>query len=398
MRGDDPEFDAWVDRARAGSFELAAQICGFKPAKGQEQRNDRAGPCPACGGTDRFAVRVDKRVFNCRHCGARGRDALSLALVGEAVSFVDACEQLTGEPRPSRTHDETPEAREARLERRRKAEAEALAAAEKQARQIEDARRRREESADYVWGDGADFLSTPVVGYFAHRGIRPLPHGVCNLRFAPDLAYWHDGRVLHRGLAMLGRIQGPDNRTIGVHRTWFDEIFSANRPKGRPDIVDPASGELLPTKKVLGSKHGGAIRLVRGLDWRGDAPTGFPGDMIPPVRLFLAEGIETLLSVYLALWCDRSPLLDRAAFWCGIDLGNLRNIKAPRPIGEVILLGDGDSDPDDTAAALDRAEESFIAQGCRVARLMADPGKDFNDMLRGEMAMPAAIRSEETYP
>jgi hypothetical protein len=382
MRGDDPEFDAWVDRARAGSFELAMQICGFVPAKGQEQRNDRAGACPACGGTDRFAVRPADRMFNCRHCGAKGRDALKLALVGEKVSFVEACEQLTGEPKPSRTRDETPEEREARLERRRQAEAEALAAAEKQARQIEKERQRREQSADYVWGDGADFRSTPVVGYFAHRGVSPLPSGISNLRYAADLPYWHDGRVLHRGHAMLGRIQGPDNRTIGVHRTWFDDVFSANRPKGRPDIVDPKTGELLATKKVLGSQHGGAIRVVRGLDWRGDAPTGFPGDMIPPLRLFLAEGLETLMSVYLALWLDHSPLLDRAAFWCGLNLGNLRNIRAPRPIEEVILLGDGDSDPDDTAEALDRAEASFTGQGCRVARLMADPGKDFNDMLR----------------
>ncbi|MBS1164166.1 MAG: cell Division and Cell Cycle [Proteobacteria bacterium] len=394
MRGDDPEFDAWVDRARAGSFLQAIELCEFMPAKGQAQRNDRAGPCPACGGTDRFAVRFNDRVFNCRHCGARGRDALSLALVGEKISFVEACEALTGEPKPSHTRDETPEERAARHERRRKAEAAALVAAEKQARQIEADRRRSLESADRLWGRGGSLVNSPIADYFGHRDIRPLPPGIENLRFVSDLPYYVEVdverggdietelRVIHRGPGMLGRIQAPAGRIIGVHRTWFDQIFSADNPKGRPHLFHPQTGKALKTKKVLGEQHGGAIRLVRGLDWRGNVPTGFPGDMIPPTRMFLAEGVETLLSVYLALWRDRSPLLDRAAFWCGINLGNLQNIRAPKPIAEVILLGDGDSDPDDTTKALGRAEASFTGQGCRVARLMADRGKDFNDMLR----------------
>lgn len=406
MRGDDPEFDAWVDRARAGSFELAVQICGFRPAKGEEKHKDRAGPCPACGGTDRFAVHFVKRTFNCRHCGARGRDALGLALVGEAVSFVEACEQLTNEPRPSHTRDETGEQREARLARRRKAEEEALAAAEKQARQIEADRQRSVESSDRLWGHGGQLYSSPIVEYLGHRNIRPLPPGIENLRFVADLPYYveidverggkpsTELRIIHRGPGMLGRIQAPSGQIIGVHRTWFDEVFTADNPKGRPRLIHPQSGKDLKTKKVLGLHHGGAIRLIRGLDWRGDVATGFPGDMIPPLRMFLAEGIETLLSVYLALYLDQSPLLDRAAFWCGLNLGNLQNIQAPRPIEEVILLGDGDSDPDDTRKALDRAEANFSRQSCRVARLMAEPGKDFNDMLRSETSSPAALAME----
>ncbi len=395
MRGDDPEFDAWVDRARAGSFELAVQICGFKPAKGLDNRKGwSAGPCPDCGGTDRFAVHYVKRRFRCRGCDASGDNALSLALVGGVVSFVEACEELTGEPKPSRTRDETPEERAARLERRRKAEADALAAAEKQARQIEAERQRSLESADRLWGRGGSLENSPIADYFSHRRIRPLPPGITNLRYVADLPYYVEVevqrggetdtelRVIHRGPGMLGRIQAPAGHIIGVHRTWFDSVFTEDNPKGRPHLIHPQTGLELKTKKILGEHRGGAIRLVRGLDWRGDVPTGFPGDMIPPTRLFLAEGIETLLSIYLALWLDRSPLLDRAAFWCGLNLGNLQNIQAPRPISEVILLGDGDSDPDVTTKALNRAEASFTGQGCRVARLMADRGKDFNDMLR----------------
>jgi DNA primase len=31
-----------------------------------------AGPCPQCGGTDRFSVNTRKQVFNCRGCGGKG--------------------------------------------------------------------------------------------------------------------------------------------------------------------------------------------------------------------------------------------------------------------------------------------------------------------------------------
>jgi DNA primase len=31
-----------------------------------------AGPCPRCGGTDRFSVSTRKQVFNCRGCRGKG--------------------------------------------------------------------------------------------------------------------------------------------------------------------------------------------------------------------------------------------------------------------------------------------------------------------------------------
>lgn len=407
MRGDDPEFDLWVDRARAGSFDAAERLCGFQPMKGEEKRKGwRAGPCPDCGGTDRFAVHAIKRRFRCRHCGVYGRDALALAMVGGFVSFIEACEALSGEPKPSRTRAESEDERTARLARRAAADARAAAEAEQRAREIEEDRQRAIESSDRLWGRGLTLAGSPIADYFSHRTHGALlPPGIENLRYVPDLPYYveiehaHGDKVetelklIHRGPAMLGRIQGPDNHTIGVHRTWFDASFSAARPKGRPLLIHPQSGLPLKTKKILGRHSGGAIRLVRGLNWRGEA-TGFPGDMIPPLRLFLAEGIETLLSVYAALYADNSPLLDRAAFWCGISLGNLQCIRAPKPIAEVILLGDGDSDPVATRARLDEAKANFEAQGCRVALFMAPSGKDFNDVLREEMARRTPARTE----
>ena len=36
-----------------------------------------AGPCPLCGGRDRFSINTKKDVFNCRGCGVGG-DAVDL--------------------------------------------------------------------------------------------------------------------------------------------------------------------------------------------------------------------------------------------------------------------------------------------------------------------------------
>jgi hypothetical protein len=49
-------------------------------------RADRCGPCPRCGGDDRFSINVKKQVFNCRQCGAKGGGSIDL------VMFLDGCD------------------------------------------------------------------------------------------------------------------------------------------------------------------------------------------------------------------------------------------------------------------------------------------------------------------
>jgi hypothetical protein len=58
---------------------------------------DFAGPCPTCGGRDRFVVNTRKMVWHCRGCG-KGGDAIALAQHVEGLSFRDAVAHLTGEP------------------------------------------------------------------------------------------------------------------------------------------------------------------------------------------------------------------------------------------------------------------------------------------------------------
>jgi len=50
------------------------------------------GPCPVCGGTDRFAVSIKKQVFNCRGCGAKARRHLRSFNFLDGPNFKEAVE------------------------------------------------------------------------------------------------------------------------------------------------------------------------------------------------------------------------------------------------------------------------------------------------------------------
>jgi hypothetical protein len=92
----DPQFNAWVDRARAVPLEREIERRGIKLKR---EGAERVGPCPKCGGDDRFAVNVKKNVFNCRGCGIAG-DIIAFVEQLDGVDFPTACATLTGEPPP----------------------------------------------------------------------------------------------------------------------------------------------------------------------------------------------------------------------------------------------------------------------------------------------------------
>ncbi len=370
MREPDPEFEAFVARARAGSFDKAGVLCGFVPTKDTAKAKDRAGPCPACGGTDRFSVNLPKRKFNCRGCKAKGRNALALALVGEHVSFIDACEDLTGEKRPDRMRDETAAEREARLARIAAREAEI---AEQRAAQEAEAERERAEKraqAVFLWNRAHvpehDWRGSLVETYLRFRRI--VPGNLRNLRFYPRLNFKHNEQVVWTGPGMLARIEDAEGHLIGVHRTWIDPALTngISGGKGRPILTDVKTGAALKTKKVLGEQIGGTIRLIDGLN---------------PRRLVAGEGIETVLAVHTALTAAASPLLGACAFWSGVNLKNLRNMPVPASVEHVILLGDGDSDPESTSRDLKAAAQALARPGRRVSEVFADAGQDFASML-----------------
>jgi len=304
---------------------------------------DRAGPCPVCGGTDRFSIHTGKNLWNCRVCERSGNDVISLVMWSENLEFVPACELITG-----RNADAPIDAaRAAHLRLQTEKEAQRRAATE--AHKREEARRAGHaiwsgQSRDIDWsGPGIGSASaSPVRAYLKLRGIDldALPEEVSRrirLREADALAYrapisslsprsgpgqplgedrgW---TTIAAGPAMLAAVQRPDGHFGAVHQTWID----FTHPKGRLELPPDADGKDRPGKKVLGSKKGGAIRLYTPPEWsaRGDpsSPTGW---RMPEEgerrKLIMGEGIETTLT---ALAHAFEP---DTAYWAGVDLGNM---------------------------------------------------------------------------
>jgi CHC2 zinc finger len=72
----------WIEQARLTPIERVLESRGIRLKGGKE----RCGPCPICGGVNRFSVNTTRQVFNCRGCGGKGRGAI------DVVQFLDGCD------------------------------------------------------------------------------------------------------------------------------------------------------------------------------------------------------------------------------------------------------------------------------------------------------------------
>jgi hypothetical protein len=84
-------FEDWVVQAKSVRLEDELARRGIKLAG----KNERAGPCPKCGGTDRFSINCNKQVWNCRGCG-KGGDIIELVQHLDGSEFVPAVQGLAG--------------------------------------------------------------------------------------------------------------------------------------------------------------------------------------------------------------------------------------------------------------------------------------------------------------
>ena len=104
--GRSPAIDQWVEQARAVPIESELARRGIK----LNGKVERAGPCPKCGGDDRFSINTSKQVFNCRQCGGRG-DVIDLVRWLDGVDFIEACTTLAGPSPATNGKDAAPTAR-----------------------------------------------------------------------------------------------------------------------------------------------------------------------------------------------------------------------------------------------------------------------------------------------
>ena len=82
-----------IERARSVPIEQVINQRGIK----LRGKIEKSGPCPKCGGEDRFAINTKKQVWNCRQCDVGG-DVIKLVEHLDNCGFVDACTTLIGEP------------------------------------------------------------------------------------------------------------------------------------------------------------------------------------------------------------------------------------------------------------------------------------------------------------
>jgi len=236
-----------------------------------------------------------------------------------------------------------------------------------------------------IWRESKPAAGTLVESYLAKRGIDVAMIGGMppSLRFHPNLP--SDSEPGSPSFpAMVAGVQDVDGKVRGIHRTFLDRTGEAKAPIGKQ------------AKKMLGQCWGGCARFAAAGE-----------------RLVIGEGIETCLSVMQALRLNG----DMTPVWAALSLGNIAGtgdthrcrckaerehptrpgvmIPPPWPdlsrpgfvppaqARELIILGDGDSDPFITRALVDCARRRFQHMGLTVRVAWAAPGKDFNDMLKG---------------
>jgi hypothetical protein len=372
------ELAALRDEAMRVSCQSWAIMKRWPLSKG----NEMVGPCPKCGGTDRFSINVRENLFNCRRCEKGGEGVIALVMWSEDKSFVQACELITGRS----AAEPVDEARQERLEREAVEEKARRAAAQAEYRE------RARIDAYAIWRRARPAPAGGIVAtYLAEfRGLGRAGStlnfsgdfgAALHIRWLPEHPYWEDRQVIHRGPAMILPIVAPDGRFMGVHQTWID----LDQPKGKASLPPDARGRPRPVKKVRGLMKGGAIRLV--------TPE-------KPRRLVMGEGIETTLTPY-AYAAEPDT-----AYWAGVAIGNMAGRAAHRHEGGWVFdqpdLEDGECFVPPAWCAelvflreLDEPEKRTtekIARGLRRAEAMvpglagffADPGagaKDLNDLV-----------------
>jgi len=330
------QSDPRLDQAKAMPI---TDIVGMLQIQGLRRAGiEQMGPCPVCGGVDRFSINMPKNLFNCRHCG--GGDGIKLVELVQGCDFKAALAFLCGEADVSLDPEEVKRRRKRAAEQRERSEAEN---ARYRAKAISDAKK--------IWRSAGGQTRDTVADYFALRGIKldQLPR--C-FRFIFDRKYYqqtgHAFTHIHTGPCMITAIAQPNGTLSAVHQTWLD----LSQKNGKAKILGKGE-KLLDSKKVRGSKKGGAIRLT--------------GELMSNT-LVMGEGIETTLTAMMA---DSVP---GAMYWAGVDLGNMSGrmqriegkkwsglpdmsdsdaFYPPPCVERLIFIQDGDSQPRMTRAKLE---------------------------------------------
>ena len=192
---------------------------------------DKYGPCPVCGGTDRFSINTRKGLFNCRKCCVGG-DVIALVQHLDGCDFPTAIDILTGETIARRQ----PLISSEELRRQR----------ERREREQREDERRRTISALRIWDSAGDWRGSDGDAYLRNRciDVAEIPREA-DIRWHPACT-WETGvhpclvvlltdavsgepraiqRIAVAGGQKVGKLSlGPSAGTVA--RLWPDEAVT----------------------------------------------------------------------------------------------------------------------------------------------------------------------------
>jgi phage/plasmid primase-like uncharacterized protein len=207
------------------------------------------GPCPVCGGKDRFAINPSKGLWNCRGCG-RGGDAIDLVRRVTGGSFRSAVAVVDGEPRPDHSCDVCPTQRVAK---------QATAPA---------APRRADRRGLALWRKAAPIDRTPADLYLGARGFAP-PYPA-TLGYLPGRGGHPHALIPALGLPNEpepGLLRIQDAAVRAVHLTRLDPI-GTKRLKTDDAKIIVGQGELGFPVALTPVNDGLGLLIVEGIETR----------------------------------------------------------------------------------------------------------------------------------
>ena len=343
-----------VKRQAHGRWDEILAVCGVA----ETILRGRNGPCPLCGGTDRFQYtdKYGEGNYHCRHCGAGGGLKLLQAVRGvEFHAVLEEVERCVGALplAPARTRRAAPAERMGRLAQRLWDEARPVAPGDEVDRYLQSRRLVPSGPTGPANPASPDSAACPAA-----------------LRLHPALGFYERdaagrNRLVANHPAMLAAITSPDGRLVSLHRTYL------------PGGAKLAGGDV---RKVLcAGIQGAAVRL--------DAATE---------ELAVCEGIETGLAVRLA---TGKPV------WAALSAGNLEKIVLPETVRRVCIYADNDAGREFTgqcAAYLlarrlkrEQPDEALRQVSVFVPR---QAGADWADVWLHRLAVAAATAADAVRP
>lgn len=288
----------------------------------EKQLRNKHGPCPVCGGSDRY--RFDNKHgrgdWICNQCGAGDGFKLVMGVMG--LTFPEARKRVMEWGGLEETTDFSP----ARVIAR-PSDPEPIARPTRRVTQL-----LRESCAV----EDCD----AVRAYIASRHLWPLPQGH-GLRAHASVEYWQEGKRVGRFPALLAAVRDSAGELVTVHVTYLD-----------PDGNKLTMHEPRKLLSGLTGREGCAVPLMR-LD----------GDVMG-----IAEGIETALS---AAFMHTLPV------WAALNTSLLQKFEPPEQITKLIIFADRD------VAGLDAATKLMQRLQEKVRLEIRTPqAKDWNDVLR----------------